>query len=68
MLKLSHPNTSPALTHLPQSSEDQFQTALLGPEARDDLGPPLLLDKSSLQQVGGANTFVMNSRAAQREK
>ena len=64
MLELTHTNPSPSLTGLLQGCEDQFQTALLGPETRDDLGPPLLLDEGSLQQVSGANTFVMNSRAS----
>lgn len=67
MLKLTHTNTPPTMTNLPQNGEDQFHTALLGPEARDGYSAPLLLDKGSLKQVGGSDAFVMHGRTTQVE-
>jgi hypothetical protein len=51
MLEITHPNTSSALTDLPQSGTYQFHITLLGLQARDGLVMPLLLNKRLIKQL-----------------
>ena len=62
MLQFGDVDGLPAFGGPYQDGIDQLQTAFLGKETRQGFGPPALLDKGALNQVGRPDKFTMGPR------